>query len=66
MSDYTERLRDLGGRIDLEDRDVLPRIDPHDLCLERLLVVERDRHRPRALHDVKIRDDMALAVPHEA
>ena len=50
----------------LQHRDVFAWLEPDDLGLELLLVVERDRHGAGAVDDMVVRDDVAGVVPDEA
>src|SRR5690606_2830949 len=61
-----DRDEELLRRVDLEDGDVLARLEADDLRLEDLLVVEGDAEGASAFDDVEVRDDVALLVPDEA
>src|SRR3954468_5224945 len=54
-------------RVDLEDGDVRGPVDALDVGVDRLAVLgEADGHVVRALDNVRVRDDVAVLVDHEA
>ena len=60
-----DRSERAGRHIDLDDRDILARLDTDNFGWVRPLIVERDGECACALNHVKIRDDRSRIVPRE-
>ena len=60
--DHRQRL----AGVDLEERQIGPRIDARDPCFELAPVLKRDRHRLRCLHHVVAGDDEPRSVDDES